>query len=119
MTELKKYDSGFLPEQDKIFKRCFNKSRWDKVRQKVRLGGFKFHDLRRTFGSVLAQSGVSTAEMRRLLEHSSADLTNKMYTNVDSVQHYGDYQTLTNHPDRPGCRALLKLPIERLPEHIP
>jgi integrase len=34
MSELKKYISGLPPEQDKIFKRCFNKSRWEKVRKK-------------------------------------------------------------------------------------
>jgi two-component system nitrogen regulation sensor histidine kinase NtrY len=32
---------------------------------------------------------------------------------------HGGYLTLTNHPDRPGCRALLRLPIEHLPEHDP
>ena len=85
MVELKKYVSGLPPEQDKIFKRGFNKSRWDKVRQKVGLADFKFHDLRKTFGSVLAQNGVSTAVIQRLLEHSSPDLTNKVYTNVDPV----------------------------------
>jgi integrase len=85
MAELKKYVSGLPPEQDKIFKRCFNKSRWDKVRQKVGLADFKFHDLRKTFGSVLAQNGVSTVVIQKLLEHSSPDLTNKVYTNVDPV----------------------------------
>jgi integrase len=85
MAELKKYVSGLPPNQDIIFKRCFNKSRWDKVRQKVGLEDFKFHDLRKTFGSVLAQNGVSTVVIQRLLEHSSPDLTNKVYTNVDPV----------------------------------
>ncbi|MEJ2705188.1 MAG: site-specific integrase [Sedimentisphaerales bacterium] len=85
MAELKKYVSGLPSKQDKIFKRCFNKSRWDKVRQKVGLADFKFHDLRKTFGSVLAQNGISTAVIQRLLEHSSPDLTNKVYTNVDPV----------------------------------
>ena len=32
---------------------------------------------------------------------------------------HGGYLTLTNHPDRRGCRALLRLPIERRPERIP
>ncbi|MHC4439918.1 MAG: ATP-binding protein, partial [Planctomycetota bacterium] len=31
---------------------------------------------------------------------------------------HGGYLTLTNHPERPGCRALLRLPIEHLPEHV-
>ena len=55
------------------------------MRQKVGLADFKFHDLRKTFGSVLAQNGVSTAVIQRLLEHSSPDLTNKVYMNVDPV----------------------------------
>ena len=38
-----------------------------------------------TFGSILAQNGISTAVTQRLLEHSSPNLTNKVYTNVDPV----------------------------------
>ncbi|MHC4629594.1 MAG: hypothetical protein ACYTDV_21685 [Planctomycetota bacterium] len=45
----------------------------------------KFNDLRRTFGSVLAQTGVSTAVIQRLSEHSPPELTNKVYMNVDPV----------------------------------
>ena len=86
MAELKKYVSGLPLKQDKIFNRCFNKNRWDKVRQKVGLESFKFHDLRKTFRSVLAQKGISTVVIQRLLEHSSPDLTNKVYTNVDPVR---------------------------------
>jgi hypothetical protein len=41
--------------------------------------------LRETLRSVLAQNYVSTAGMERLLEHSSPDLTNKVYTIVDPV----------------------------------
>jgi integrase len=85
MAELKKYVSNLPSGQDKIFNRNFSKTRWNKVRQKVGLIDFKFHDLRKTFGSVLAQNGISTAVIQRLLEHSSPDLTNKVYTNVDPV----------------------------------
>ena len=85
MADLKKYISNLPPRQVKIFKRCFNKNRWDKVRQKVGLTDFKFHDLRKTFGSVLAQNGVSTVVIQKLLKHSSPDLTNRVYTNVDPV----------------------------------
>ena len=85
MVELKKYVSGLDAEQDKIFNDNFSQYRWDKIRQKVGLADFKFHDLRKTFGSVLAQNGVSTAVTQKLLEHSSPDLTNKVYTNVDPV----------------------------------
>jgi integrase len=85
MAELKKYVSGLGPEQDRLFSRRFNQHRWHKIRQKLGLDDFKFHDLRKTFGSVLAQNGVSTAVTQRLLEHSSSDLTNRVYTNVDPV----------------------------------
>jgi len=49
------------------------------------LTDLKFHDLRKTFGSLLAQNGVSTAVTQKLLEHSSPNLTNKIYINVDPV----------------------------------
>jgi integrase len=85
MEELKKYVSGLDPKQEKIFIDRFNQYRWDQIRNKLRLGDFKFHDLRKTFCSVLAQNGVSIAVTQKLLEHSSSDLTNKVYTNVDPV----------------------------------
>ncbi len=49
------------------------------------MADLKFHDLRKTFGSLLAQNGVSTAVTQRLLEYSSPILTNKVYANVDPV----------------------------------
>ncbi len=78
MTELKQYISGLDAEQEKLFNDNFSQYRWEKIRQKVGLADFKFHDLRKTFGSVLAQNGVSTAVTQKLLEHSSPDLTNKI-----------------------------------------
>jgi integrase len=85
IAELKKYVSRLDAEQEKIFNDNFSRYRWVKIRQKLGLDDFKFHDLRKTFGSVLAQNGVSTAVTQKLLEHSSPDLTNKVYTNVDPV----------------------------------
>ncbi len=85
MAELKKYVSGLDAEQEKIFNDCFGQYRWEKIRQKVGLADLKFHDLRKTFGSILAQNGISTAVTQKLLEHSSPDLTNRVYTNVDPV----------------------------------
>ncbi len=85
MAELKKYVSGLDAGQEKVFNDNFSRYRWKKIRHKLGLDDFKFHDLRKTFGSVLAQNGVSTAVTQKLLEHSSSDLTNKVYTNVDPV----------------------------------
>jgi len=85
MAELKKYVSGLDTGQENIFNDNFSRYRWKKIRHKLGLDDFKFHDLRKTFGSVLAQNGVSTAVIQKLLEHSSPDLTNKVYMNVDPV----------------------------------
>jgi integrase len=85
MVELKKYLSGLDTDQGKIFTDNFSQKKWVKIREKAGLGDLKFHDLRKTFGSILAQNGISTAVTQRLLEHSSPILTNKVYTNVDPV----------------------------------
>ncbi len=85
MAELKKYASELDAKQEKIFNDNFSRYRWTQIRRKHKLEDFTFHDLRKTFGSVLAQNGVSTAVTQKLLEHSSPDLTNKVYTNVDPV----------------------------------
>ena len=85
MAELKKYVSGLDAKQENIFNDNFSRYRWTKIRQKLGLDDFTFHDLRKTFGSVLAQRGVSTVVIQKLLEHSSPDLTNRVYTNVAPV----------------------------------
>ncbi len=88
IEELKKYLNGFNSEQHKLFDDNFNYKRWKKICKKAGLFDLRFHDLRKTFGSVLAQNGISTAVTQRLLEHSSPYLTNKVYTNVDPVLRY-------------------------------
>jgi integrase len=85
MAELRKYTSGFNPEQEIIFNDNFSQNKWEKMRKEIGLADLRFHDLRKTFGSILAQNGVSTAVTQKLLEHSSPDLTNKVYANVDPV----------------------------------
>ncbi|MHC4757888.1 MAG: tyrosine-type recombinase/integrase [Planctomycetota bacterium] len=85
MSELSKYVSALDVSQEQLFITIFNHRIWRKVCKKGGLGDLKFHDLRKTFCSMLAQNGVSTAVTQRLLEHSSPTLTNKIYTNVDPV----------------------------------
>jgi integrase len=85
MTELSKYVCELDPGQEKLFNGNFSYKRWRKLCQKAGLADLKFHDLRKTFGSLLAQNGISTAVTQKLLEHSSSRLTNKVYTNVDPV----------------------------------
>ena len=85
MSELSKYVCGLSVGQEKLFRTKFNHRKWRKVCIEAGLAELKFHDLRRTFCSLLAQNGVSTAVAQRLLEHSSPHLTTKVYTNVDPV----------------------------------
>jgi len=85
MAELSKYVSEMDVGQEKLFNDNFSHKRWKSICKAVGLGDLKFHDLRKTFGSLLAQNGISTAVTQRLLEHSSPNLTNKVYTNVDPV----------------------------------
>ena len=85
ISEVSKYVLNLDDDQETLFKTKFNHRIWRKVCAKAGLADLKFHDLRRTFCSLLAQNGVSTAVTQRLLEHSSPNLTNKIYTNVDPV----------------------------------
>jgi len=83
MSELSKYVCKLDVGQEKLFRKKFGYRQWRRICDKAGLPGLKFHDLRKTFCSLLAQNGVSTAVTQRLLEHSSPLLTNKVYTNVD------------------------------------
>jgi integrase len=86
MAELKKYLNSSNSEQERLFNDDnFSHKRWKRICKDAGLADVKFHDLRKTFGSMLAQKGVSTAVTQRLLEHSSSMLTNKIYTNIDPV----------------------------------
>jgi integrase len=85
VTELSNYVTTFPDGRERIFTDRFSPKKWEKVRRAVGLPDLKFHDLRKTFASLLAQRGVSTAVTQRLLEHSSPQLTNDVYTNVDPV----------------------------------
>ena len=85
MTELSNYVATLPDGQERLFMDRFTSKKWNRVRDKVRMPHLKFHDLRKTFASLLAQRGVSTAVTQRLLEHSSPRLTNDVYTNTDPV----------------------------------
>jgi integrase len=85
VTELSNYVATLPDGQELLFADRFSPKKWAKIRSKAGLPNLKFHDLRKTFASLLAQRGVSTAVTQRLLEHSTPQLTNQVYTNVDPV----------------------------------
>jgi integrase len=85
ITELANHVAKLPEGHEKLFPDRFSPKKWDRVRAKVKVPGLTFQVLRKTFASLLAQRGVSTAVTQRLLEHSSPQLTNDVYTNVDPV----------------------------------
>jgi len=85
MTELSNHVATLPDRQERLFRDRFSPKKWERIRKAIHMPGLKFHDLRKTFASLLAQKGVSTAVTQRLLEHSSPRLTNDVYTNVDPV----------------------------------
>ena len=85
MTELSNHVANLPDGLESLWQDRFSRKKWDKTRCKAGFPNIKFHDLRRTFASLLAQRGVSTAVTQRLLEHSTPQLTNDVYTNVDPV----------------------------------
>ena len=85
MTELSNHVAVLPNGQEQLFLDKFSPKRWEKLRRAMGLPGLHLRDLRKTFASLLAQKGMSTAVTQRLLEHSSPQLTNDVYTNVDPV----------------------------------
>jgi integrase len=85
VTALSNHVSALQDGQEKLFVDRFSPKKWKRICGLMGSPDLKFHDLRKTFASLLAQRGVSTAVTQRLREHSSPQLTNDVYTNVDPV----------------------------------
>lgn len=69
-------DSEYLfPGKDGSFM-VDGKWHWGKIKKLAGLDGFRFHDLRHTFATLVASSGqVDIRELQRLLLHKSLDMT--------------------------------------------
>lgn len=85
MTELANQITALPDGSETVFVDRYSPKKWNMIRKAIGLPGLRFHDLRKTFASLLAQRGVSIAVTQRLLEHSSSRLTNEVYTDVDPV----------------------------------
>ena len=70
-TELANHVATLPDGQARLFTDKFSPKKWERVRKALAMPALRFHDLRKTFASLLAQKGVSTAVTQRLLEHSS------------------------------------------------
>lgn len=61
---------------------------WDRIRERAGLPDLHLHDLRRSYGSILASDGVPLQIIQRLLRHSSIHVTQAHYGHLarDVVQ---------------------------------
>ena len=75
-----------IPEgRDELFVDKFTSGKWNRIRKRAGLPKLKFHDLRKAFASFIAQAGYSSSVPQYLLEHSTSNLTHKVYTDVSPV----------------------------------
>jgi len=65
------------PVQRSVFEAC-----WRKAAQRVGLEGVLFHDLRKTYGSILVRAGLNVLVVRDRLGHKDAALTLSTYAGL-------------------------------------
>lgn len=85
IAEIVKYQSVCPEGQARIFTDKWHASKWNKIRCRAGLPGFRFRDLRSSCGSFVAQAGYSTSVVQRILQHSTPALTAKSYIQIDPV----------------------------------
>lgn len=85
VAKLTEYIQNIPAGQDRLFTDIYIHRKWARIRKKAGLPTLKFHSLRKTFGSFVAQAGFSTSVVQGLLEHSTGTLTQEIYLNVRPV----------------------------------
>jgi integrase len=75
------------------------------------MAGVRFHDLRRTTGSLLLQAGVSIEAISGLLGHSDIRITKRIYAHFDvdnkraAIAKLGRGIAPTLHPEKKAVSA--------------
>jgi integrase len=85
VAALSRYVQGLPEGQGRLFLDKFTSGKWERIRKNAGLPNLKFHDLRRTFASLIAQAGFGSDVTQDLLEHSTGKLTHDVYVNVKPV----------------------------------
>jgi integrase len=86
VTALINYVASLPDGQDALFTDRFTSGKWERIRNNAGLPEFHFHDLRKSFGSFVAQAGFATSVVQDLLEHSTEKLTKDVYLDIDPVR---------------------------------
>ncbi len=63
------------PQTETMYTNPLNNTAWDNLLIRAAISNLRFHDLRHTFGSRLAQRGVPLPAIKDLLGHSSITVT--------------------------------------------
>jgi integrase len=68
----------FLTDEGEPADKFFLNYRWSKVRTAAGLADFRWHDLRHSCASFLAQNGATLVEIGAVLGHSSPSITEQI-----------------------------------------
>jgi len=85
VAALSRYVQTWPEGQEKLFADKFTSGKWERIRNNAGLPDLKFHDLRKTFASLIAQAGFGSDVTQDLLEHSTGKLTHDVYVNVKPI----------------------------------
>ncbi|MDR1159158.1 MAG: site-specific integrase, partial [Syntrophomonadaceae bacterium] len=73
--------AAIIAHSDFDFNHSYNRP-FSKAVQRAGLKDVRFHDLRRTFGSMLAQAGVPIFDISKLMGHAKVQVTAKVYAHL-------------------------------------
>lgn len=74
-------------DTESVFPFSSIRSAWEGARSRAGLNGFRFHDLRHTFGSRLIESGVDPVRVQKLMGHSTLLMTQRyLHTTDDGLR---------------------------------
>ncbi len=85
VPELKRYIASLPPDQTRLFVDKWGDGKWGRIKARAGIQNLRYHDLRASTASFQIQAGISTAVAQKQLDHSSPDLTTRIYANVDPV----------------------------------
>ena len=112
LTDLKKEANGSASVFvcDKTGKAPLDiKTGFARAREDSKIEGFRFHDLRHTFATRLADSGVDPFTIAELLGHADLRMT-KRYTHATDQRRRSAVASLSNYSQEKNCHKIVTMP---------
>lgn len=79
MPHIHKFLGDHVRDKQTRFFRYHHSKKWERLRHRAGLDDITFHDLRKTYSSLLADAGTPIATVQEMLSHSSIQTTMKHY----------------------------------------